>query len=903
MATDRIQLQALRSKDVLSGSTANLEVAKYFDGKCSPKLPTKDQLEFGEIALNIAKGYEVIAIKNYDGEIVYLPFNVASKLLDQKVTLDELKEYAHTSIDKLKEDTKNLFDSVEAFRAEVNEKIDKSIQGVLDELSPQISGLSATTSSEIAELAKELREEIKKAISDNEALNDLIEERINAKIKALSAETISLIESTSGETNQKIDTVKSDLSKRIDDLANDTKLKTDALSGKTDELDEKIISTKDDLESKVEQSSLATDFKINSLRKETGNKIAGLKTTLEEKIDKVEADTSTKIDENVASLNDKISKVESESVSRDNAINKRIDDLSSQTNGKIEELGNTVDDIRNDFTTSDEAIRKEIEGLSGKTDEHINNVYTYINAEDEKLKAEILKASSGYTDSEIGKLKSSTEKDLSDAVSGLDTKIGKAKSDALTQSEQYTDSEIDKVSENLKTTTGSLAVDIDKLRTETDSRIKGLKLNDLSDVDTTKEVGDGIEIISKSGDTWVNSTIGRASGDKEGLVRIGEGLESKDGVVSVIPIVVDDKVTADSKNPVSSKAVYGEIDGINTKLGGVNTTIGDLDKDLKQIIIDDEEVAAGYAVRMNYSLGFDENAIYVPTTPSLKNKNVTEAIDAIYNKIGNDVYNSSESVKTEIWKEVNDAINALSSDTKSKLDAFEEYLYSDQTMHFERTVTYESLVKLVKQSKLRWGVLYRLTNYQATVNSSLTKASTRLEVVESEPNTNNGFDILLRATSNSTLNENCMFMKSVNGDYFRDSVVECWQGKYSLFNDRTRFEWADPNGFGVIYYMKDNFENEAHYDFKNIVFGNDRHFTFNLSDAERDASLTGEAKCNVIAACYDKYNRLRLNNVTFKSNNAVGNIVVANTKDLTFTGEQVNNFIGMLSINLDAGTW
>ena len=138
MATDRIQLQALRSKDVLNGSTANLEVAKYFDGKCSPKLPTKDQLEFGEIALNIAKGYEVIAIKNYDGEIVYLPFNVASKLLDQKVTLDELKEYAHTSIDKLKEDTAKLFGSVEAFRAEVNEKIDKSIQGVLDELSPQI---------------------------------------------------------------------------------------------------------------------------------------------------------------------------------------------------------------------------------------------------------------------------------------------------------------------------------------------------------------------------------------------------------------------------------------------------------------------------------------------------------------------------------------------------------------------------------------------------------------------------------------------------------------------------------------------------------------------------------------------------------------------------------------------
>ena len=36
MATDRIQLQVLRSKDVLSGSTADLEVAKHFDGVTSP---------------------------------------------------------------------------------------------------------------------------------------------------------------------------------------------------------------------------------------------------------------------------------------------------------------------------------------------------------------------------------------------------------------------------------------------------------------------------------------------------------------------------------------------------------------------------------------------------------------------------------------------------------------------------------------------------------------------------------------------------------------------------------------------------------------------------------------------------------------------------------------------------
>ena len=112
MATDRIQLQVLRSKDVLSGSTADLEVAKHFDGVTSPKLPTSEQLEFGEIALNIAKGNEVISIKNYDGEIIYLPFNVAQRLLDTNVSLDDLKEHTITTIESFSADTIVRFNSV-----------------------------------------------------------------------------------------------------------------------------------------------------------------------------------------------------------------------------------------------------------------------------------------------------------------------------------------------------------------------------------------------------------------------------------------------------------------------------------------------------------------------------------------------------------------------------------------------------------------------------------------------------------------------------------------------------------------------------------------------------------------------------------------------------------------------
>ena len=1199
MATDRIQLQALRSKDVLSGSTADLEVAKYFDGVNSPKLPTADQLEFGEIAVNIAKGYEVIAIKNYDGEVVYLPFNIASKLLAQEATLDELKEYAYSSIEELSGYTVSSFGSVNAFLDELNAKIDNGINSVSSGLTEQILELSANTFNTISAVTEQLHEEIRDAISGNTIIDEIIEERLNAKINDLSATTIILIESVSGETNQKIDNVNDSLSKKIDGLSAYTINRTDKLderitllsgssdvkfnllesslneridnfsadtqdklfqivhdfnvsftdlSGKTEseikdlygtlyrelselgdyvdfsvsnlsgdtqekldnayselidkinavssatestigkaildkinELSAKTISDKIELENTINSNrteveveiynlSSTTDSKFDTFSGETDNKLSELKSTLEEEIRKATSGSSGNIDYIVEKLNQRIDITSADSVARDEEIIGRINKLSAQTFDEFESLGDTIDDIIEYIVDGDEYIKEKIAELSAQTDTRINNVYDYIISADNKLKDELSKSASSYTDtkvdvansridslsatakeaidkvysdikdsenklkdeltsissaytdsqiedvnyridkltqdtsgsttdlgnkineldSKIDSLSASTKEELSSAVNDLNDKIKESADDILFKSSAYTDSSITSLSESVKNVTDELANEIAIVSSDTKSRIDNLKLNDLSDVDTTKEVGEGIEVITKSGDTWVNTTIGLASKDKEGLIKIGSGLTSDNGVVSVIPIEVDDKVTSASTNPVSSKAVYREIDGINKRLDDVDESISALTKsvdevddnfsslsanteerlsgfsntisaftveiraeldenslvqaaalakqnfelgfnenaefqpeseklqgrsvtgaldyldekistyestcnqnydDLEQKVIDDEKVNAGCAARINYSLGFDKNAIYTPETPFLKGRTVTEAIDVLYEKVGEDIDSSVLSAKTEIYNVVNNKINVLSSDTEARLDEFADYLYSEQSMHFERSVTYENLVKLVKQSKLRWGMLYRLTNYQATVNSELVNASTRLQVVDSGQNTNHGFDIILRATSNNTLNENCRFMKSVNSYYFEDCALESWEGKYSLKNDHTRFEWADENGFGVIYYMKDNFGNEAHYDFKNIVFGDDKLFTFNPRDVVRDGSMTGEAKNNVINPYYDQYNRLNLNNVIFKSDNAIGNIIFSNTKNLVLSGEQVNNMV------------
>lgn len=74
--------------------------------------------------------------------------------------------------------------------------------------------------------------------------------------------------------------------------------------------------------------------------------------------------------------------------------------------------------------------------------------------------------------------------------------------------------------------------------------------------------------------------------------------------------------------------------------------------------------------------------------------------------------------------------------------------------------------------------------------------------------------------------------------YFASSNLSAWKLKYCLDNDTTRFTWADvENGKGVIYYMKDEWNNECPYDFKNIQYNGSWGYwayTFNWINDDSD---------------------------------------------------------------------
>ena len=143
----------------------------------------------------------------------------------------------------------------------------------------------------------------------------------------------------------------------------------------------------------------------------------------------------------------------------------------------------------------------------------------------------------------------------------------------------------------------------------------------------------------------------------------------------------------------------------------------------------------------------------------------------------------------------------------------------------EIRVTYWELVSKLQSAKLVSGKVYRITDYATVLPSSVTNAQSAGHV----------FDVLVTAIAENALSEDARAIHHDNDDYFYESAVKSWQLKYSIWNDTTRFSWADErNGKGVIYWMKDEFGNECGYDFKNIQFKR-----WNVTDSVEGRNVNG----------------------------------------------------------------
>lgn len=181
---------------------------------------------------------------------------------------------------------------------------------------------------------------------------------------------------------------------------------------------------------------------------------------------------------------------------------------------------------------------------------------------------------------------------------------------------------------------------------------------------------------------------------------------------------------------------------------------------------------------------------------------------------------------------------------------------------FIMEVGHERLLWLKNRGLLKDGQMYCIVDYQFSSNSYWSAG--------------HGFDILVTAVSNSELSEEAYARRHKGDTYFSNCRLNGWKLRYCIDNDTNRFAWANSSGKGVIYYMRDEYFNEAGYDFKNallnITIEGTSHQYFTFSDAvgsdylDRTVSENCVTSNNKIGICFDNGKQC-INNISFLYNN------------------------------------
>lgn len=163
-------------------------------------------------------------------------------------------------------------------------------------------------------------------------------------------------------------------------------------------------------------------------------------------------------------------------------------------------------------------------------------------------------------------------------------------------------------------------------------------------------------------------------------------------------------------------------------------------------------------------------------------------------------------------------------------------------------VTYDELKSMVDNSTLVPGSKYRIIDYVSiikdyTIEMNDYASNDNPKFTVNVKSANHPFDIVVTALSTNGLSEDAKACLHLGDTYFSESELGSWELKYSINNNTGtgRFSWGDEeNGKGVIWYMKDEFNNEAWYDFKNALFSRGSDFINHYSSFSTTIGLTEE---------------------------------------------------------------
>ena len=152
-------------------------------------------------------------------------------------------------------------------------------------------------------------------------------------------------------------------------------------------------------------------------------------------------------------------------------------------------------------------------------------------------------------------------------------------------------------------------------------------------------------------------------------------------------------------------------------------------------------------------------------------------------------------------------------------------------------VSYNTLKSMVDNSQLEPGVKYCITDYVTTTKDTCEGMDGNNLALYSQQL---GFNIVVKAISNNKLSHDAHACSRNDESDVLAANFSAWELKYDI--DPSNYNWAFGTSKGVIYYMKDEFGNEAPYDFKNIRV--DGKYLFSTIDGGNYAESSGKLESN-----------------------------------------------------------
>lgn len=218
--------------------------------------------------------------------------------------------------------------------------------------------------------------------------------------------------------------------------------------------------------------------------------------------------------------------------------------------------------------------------------------------------------------------------------------------------------------------------------------------------------------------------------------------------------------------------------------------------------------------------------------------------------------------------------------------------------------TYEELVELIKNKQLVKDTSYTF-QYSYADNGLNTSG-------------NHPFDLTVKATSTNTLSSTAKASKISGTQYYANSDLSKWIIYYTV----NKYDWVGSGSTGTIYFLKDEWDNVAQFDFKNIkVNGEYLIQDINGDDMSvsqlslcRDNRLTGAnastltALNNIHLKQLEADNEVKYNNIDSTNQNIIisgeFNTIYSDCSNITLIGDHntVKNINNQIDINGNGNT-